>query len=171
MLDGLVKEGFRVENYGDIMLKEAKRKKYVKDRDEMRKLPVEKQKEIQKLAARYLSTIKSVIIDTHFSIATECGYLPGLPAHILKELKPDLLISIEADPAKVFERRKKDAGRNRDNDTIDSIRMHTEINRNYAVSYSSSAGCPFMIVMNEEGKADEAAKNISSVIGSQGKGK
>jgi adenylate kinase len=164
VMDELVKAGFRVENYGDAMLKEAISKDYAKNRDELRRLPVDKQKEIQKLAAERLAQFNDVIIDTHFSINTNCGYLPGLPVHVLKELHPDLLISVEADPLEVFERRKNDPRRNRDRDSLERIRSHLEANRNYGITYSAMTGSPLLVVMNENGKVKEASARIVSVI-------
>lgn len=171
VLDTLVKEGFRVENYGDLMLKDAQSRNYVKSRDELRRLPVEKQHEIQKSVAEYLATLQSVIIDTHFSIATNSGYLPGLPHHVLDILNPDIFISVEADPLEVFERRKKDVDRKRDKDTLEKIRMHIEVNRGYGISYSSLTGSPLLVVLNEDGKVAEASTKISSVIRAEEGGK
>jgi adenylate kinase len=164
VLDELVKEGFRVENYGDAMLKEAISLDYAKNRDELRKLPIEKQKEIQKIAAEKLSRFSDVIIDTHFSINTSGGYLPGLPVSVLEALKPDLFISVEADPLEVFERRKNDPRRNRDRDSLERIRAHMEANRNYGITYSAMTGSPLLVVMNENGKVKEASQRISQAI-------
>jgi len=70
VLNVLIKSGILVENYGDVMLKEAVRMNYVKNRDDLRKLPIDIQKNIQKKASEYLSGLSSVVIDTHFSIQT-----------------------------------------------------------------------------------------------------
>ncbi|MCL5407895.1 MAG: adenylate kinase [Candidatus Thermoplasmatota archaeon] len=164
VLDELVREGYRVENYGDVMLKEAISREYAKNRDELRKLPVEEQKEIQKIAAEKLSQFDDVIIDTHFSVSTKDGYLPGLPIPVLNVLHPDLLISMEADPLDIFERRKNDPMRNRDKDSLERIRAHLEANRSYGITYSAMTGSPLLVVMNENGKAKEASEKIASVV-------
>jgi adenylate kinase len=165
VLNVLIKSGILVENYGDVMLKEAVRMNYVKNRDDLRRLPIDIQKNIQKKASEYLSGLSSIVIDTHFSIQTPGGFLPGLPPDVLQILKPDLFISIEADPLEVFERRKNDQQRNRDDDSLDKIRRHMEVNRAYGISYSAMTGSPIMIVMNENGKHEEAAHQIIRVIG------
>jgi adenylate kinase len=33
--------------------------------------------------------MKNVIVDTHCTVKTPKGYMPGLPAWVLKEIKPD----------------------------------------------------------------------------------
>lgn len=167
VLDVLAKNGVSVENYGDVMLNEAVTRGYVKSRDELRKLPVEKQKEVQRVAAERLSQIQDLIIDTHFCISTNGGYLPGLPIHILDTLNPDLLISLEADPLEIFERRKNDTKRNRDRDSLEKIRGHLEANRSYGITYSAITGSPLLVVMNEDGKASEASAKIASVLDSK----
>jgi adenylate kinase len=167
VLNELAKEGFRIENYGDAMLKEAVARNYAKNRDELRRLPVDKQKEIQRIAAERLSELGDVIIDTHFSISTGGGYLPGLPPHVLNVLNPDLFVSIEADPLEIFERRKNDANRNRDRDSLERIRAHLEVNRSYGITYSAITGSPFLVVMNENKRAAEASAKIASVIKTQ----
>jgi adenylate kinase len=171
VLNELAKEGFRIENYGDAMLKEAVARNYAKNRDELRRLPVDKQKEIQRIAAERLSELGDVIIDTHFSISTGGGYLPGLPPHVLNVLNPDLFVSIEADPLEIFERRKNDANRNRDRDSLERIRAHLEANRSYGITYSAITGSPFLVVMNENKRAAEASAKIASVIKTQNGGK
>ncbi|MEM0128044.1 MAG: adenylate kinase, partial [Thermoplasmatales archaeon] len=146
------------------MFNEAKEKGFVSNRDEIRKLSVDLQKEIQLMAAKKLASKKDVVIDTHFSIVTNSGYLPGLPYGVLGILNPDLLISIEADPLEIFERRRKDVNRNRDRDTLEKIRQHLDANRSYGFSYSALTGAPLLVVMNEDGKADEATKRIADII-------
>jgi adenylate kinase len=164
VLNALTSKGFRVENYGDSMLRVAVSLNYAANRDELRKLPLWKQKEVQKLAAESLSKFESVIVDTHFCVQTDGGYLPGLPPYVLEILKPDLFISIEADPLEIFERRKKDTNRRRDNDSLEKIRQHMEVNRGYGINYSAMTGSPFLIVMNENDRVTEATLKIEAVL-------
>ena len=73
-----VKSEHKILNYGDIMFEIEKEKYGIKDRDEMRKLPVEKQKEVQKLVSEKLSKeTGKVILDTHCSVNTPGGSSNG----------------------------------------------------------------------------------------------
>ncbi|MGC8558492.1 MAG: AAA family ATPase, partial [Nitrososphaeria archaeon] len=67
----LTKEGkqFKVFVFGSVMLEEAM-KSGIKDRDEMRKLPFEMQKELQARAASRMVDESTVFIDTHYMIPT-----------------------------------------------------------------------------------------------------
>ena len=64
-----------VHSYGTVMLEEAK-KTGVEDRDELRTLPIEKQKELQKTAAEMISNLTDdvIFIDTHAFISTKAGF-------------------------------------------------------------------------------------------------
>ncbi|HML06131.1 MAG TPA: AAA family ATPase, partial [Methanobacterium sp.] len=60
-------------NYGDVMIKIAQEKGIVEDRDALRKLSPDVQKEIQKNAAksiREMSEESNIIVDTHCTIKT-----------------------------------------------------------------------------------------------------
>ncbi|HIH61977.1 MAG TPA: AAA family ATPase, partial [Methanobacteriales archaeon] len=60
-------------NYGDVMLEIAQSKGLVEDRDQLRRLSPEKQKKIQKAAAKNIrerSEETNIIVDTHCTIKT-----------------------------------------------------------------------------------------------------
>lgn len=161
---GNLKEKYKVVNYGDLMVEEAKSKNLVKNRDEMRKLDPEIQKEIQKNAAKKIGKMKDVIVDTHASISTPKGYLPGLPEWVLKEIMPDVIILVEADPKEISGRRSKDVSRIRDVEDVESIEEHQQMNRAIAMSYAALTGATVAIVKNNDGKLEEAAKKILKIL-------
>ena len=76
-----------VHSFGTVMLEEAM-KNGVKDRDELRTLPIERQKELQKMAAENISNMKDdvILIDTHAFISTKSGFYPGLPNYVIQIL-------------------------------------------------------------------------------------
>lgn len=168
-LERLEKEGNRYElvTYGDIMLEIAIEKNLVKDRDEMRGLNPEQQKEIQRLAAKKISKFskdKNVLLDTHCMISTPKGYLPGLPEWVLKELMPDLFIIIESKPEEIAKRREYDKSRNRDPEITDEIKLHQDLNRGIAAAYSVFSGATVAIIQNPQGKIDEAVNRMISIL-------
>ncbi len=103
---------------------EVAKAKGIKDRDELRKLPVSEQKILQKIAAEKLALLNDdvVIIDTHAFINSPEGYYPGLPEHVLQILKPSNFVSVSALPEEIYNRRMKDDTRNRDKISIDNIK-------------------------------------------------
>ncbi|KZX17755.1 cytidylate kinase [Methanobrevibacter cuticularis] len=154
-------------NYGDVMTKIAKDKSIVKDRDDLRKLSPEIQKNIQKEAAKHIKDVsqnENVIVDTHCTISTPLGFLPGLPKWVLDELNPDTFILIEADPDEIILRRISDISRTRDMEKYDEIRLHQEINRSTAMSYSTLTGATVKILENHDDQLDIIVDNLVATL-------
>ena len=81
-----------VHSFGTVMLEEAM-KNGIKDRDELRKLSIGQQKELQKMAAEDIANLKDdvVLIDTHAFISTKSGFYPGLPNYLIQMQLPHQL--------------------------------------------------------------------------------
>jgi len=155
-----------VSIFGSIMFEEAK-KKGITSRDELRKLSVPEQKELQSMAAKKISSLSDdvVIVDTHAFIATKEGFYPGLPHNVLEILMPDSFIVISARPEEIYNRRMKDTTRNRDIISIDAIKKELDVTSAMLSTCSILCGSPIKMVLNSEGKVDEAAKGIVNAMG------
>jgi adenylate kinase len=151
--------------FGTVMFEEA-RKQGLKDRDEMRKMSVEDQRRLQDTAARRIAEMKDpvVLIDTHLFINTREGYYPGLPVRLLEIMRPTNFVMIAADPEEIINRRRTDSTRQRDVASPEEIQHELEISKVMVASCSILTGSPFVIVMNREGKIDEAASNIAKAL-------
>ena len=67
-------------NFGSFMFEVAKSEGLVENRDQMRTLERADQKRLQQRAAQAIAKIPgNVMIDTHASVKTPTGYLPGFP--------------------------------------------------------------------------------------------
>jgi adenylate kinase len=159
-----------VVTYGTLMLDAAK-KLGVKNRDEMRRLPVARQKKLQEVAARRIAGMKYdvVIVDTHLFISTAEGYYPGLPMRLLTMMKPTNLIMVAADPAEIAERRSSDPTRQRDAASPEAIKNDLDFSKMMLASCSVLTGAPFAIVYNHTGRVDEAAAGIAKILAGDSK--
>ncbi|WP_456455532.1 adenylate kinase [Methanopyrus sp.] len=162
-------EGYEHVNYGDVMLEIAKEEGLVEHRDEIRKLPAEKQREIQRLAARRIAKMaegrEGIIVDTHCTIKTPAGYLPGLPIWVLEELQPAVIVLIEADPDEIMMRRMKDSEeRQRDYDRAHEIKEHQEMNRMAAMAYATLTGATVKIIENHDDRLEEAVREFVETV-------
>lgn len=154
-------------NYGDVMFEAARDAGLVEKRDEMRRLPSEKQREIQRLAADKIADWKkstNLIIDTHCTIKTPSGYLPGLPDYVLRAIKPDHFVLVEADPAEILGRRQNDKTRERDVEDEKGIEEHQFMNRAMSMAYACLSGAPVKIIQNHDGEVEKAAKEFFELI-------
>ncbi len=154
-----------VHSFGTVMFEEAQ-KNGIKDRDELRKLTMEQQKNLQKIAAEKLSRLGDdlVIIDTHAFISTNAGFYPGLPNHVLQIIKPSNFISVSARPEEIYNRRMKDTTRNRDQVSLESIKKELSVQEAMLSSCSVLSGSPMKTILNAEGKVDEAAQAVIEAI-------
>lgn len=151
--------------FGSLMLDEAK-KMGIKDRDEMRKLSVTRQRELQEMAAKIISAIHSdnLIIDTHLFINTSEGRYPGMPRNLLDILSPTHLIMISADPEEIFARRMQDDTRNRDLISIDGIKYDLEVAVSMIAASSVLSGAPFKIIFNHRDRLHDAVSELVEVF-------
>jgi len=159
-------EGIDIDfvTFGTVMIDIAKKINLAKDRDEMRKLTLEQQKKLQIKTAEKISEMKNVIVDTHCTVKTLRGYMPGLPEWVVKKLKPTAIVVVEADPEEIYNRRAGDPTRDRDPDTVEEIAEHQQINRAAAMAYSALSGATVKIVFNHDNAIDEAVKQATPVL-------
>jgi len=175
-LERLARErGVRVKivNFGTYMLETALKEGLVKHRDEMRRLPLRKQLELQRLAARRIAedALRELgedgylLIDTHALVKTAAGYWPGLPRHVLDELKPDMIAVIEATPEEVAARQARDKTRMRsDIGGVEGAARLMEYARAAAFASAVHYASTVAIIENREGKAEEAARDLLDLI-------
>lgn len=159
-------EGMNIDfvTMGTVMINIAKEKEIIKDRDEMRNLNLDQQRDLQVKTAEKISKMDEVIVDTHCTIKTPQGFMPGLPKWVINKLKPKTIVLVEANPEEIHKRRLNDKSRKRDSDTIEEIKQHQEINRAAAMAYSALSGSTVKIVFNHDKKLDEAVKQAKPVL-------
>ena len=158
-----------VINYGTVMMRLLQKHGRGMERDEMRRDNLDTQRKLQKEVAGIIVEKMTqlsglTIVDTHMSIKTPAGYLPGLPSHNLSVLKPDMLVLVEAEPREISRRRMKDATRKRDAAVEEAVREELLFSRFMAGASAVLAGAPVKIVVNAEGKQEEAAKEIFDAL-------
>lgn len=155
-----------VHSYGTVMFEEAK-KMGIKNRDELRILPIVKQKQLQKMAAEKLSDLSDdvIFIDTHAFISTTAGFYPGLPNHVIQIIQPTNFIAITASPDEIHNRRMEDETRDRDPISIEDIKKELAVQDAMLSSCSVLSGSPMKVIFNHEGKIEEAAVNVIDAIG------
>ncbi|MGC8975299.1 MAG: adenylate kinase [Thermoprotei archaeon] len=172
-------EGYVVEtlNYGDFMLKYVIEKGICRNRDEIRSLPLSEQRSVQSLVAKemrnYINSLPLkypekdivVFVDTHAVIKTATGFWPGLPEYVVKELKPDTIVVVEADPQLIVQRQSRDLSRYRkDYSDVGLVKEVMDFIRMFSVASATLVGASVSIVRNEENKAEEAGKSLAELV-------
>ena len=159
-------EGMDIQfvTFGTVMFNVAQEQGLVQDRDDMRKLTLEQQKDLQIKTAERVANMGNVILDTHCTVKTPKGYMPGLPEWVVKKLNPTAIVVVEANADEIFNRRAGDPTRNRDPDTQDQINEHQMMNRAAAMAYAALTGSTVKIVFNHDDAIDDAVKQASPVL-------
>ncbi len=158
-----------VVNFGSFMLDFAVKSGIIDDRDKIRTLPLRRQLDLQARAAKAIIDYARerlgpgdyLVIDTHALVRTVAGYWPGLPKHVIDELKPDMIAVIEADPEVVAARQARDKTRYRaDFGGAAGVARLMEYAR--AASFASAVfyASTVAIIENREGEADKAAEEL-----------
>lgn len=161
-----------VINYGTVMVDILKKSGRLMERDAMRKDTVDAQRGLQKqvaeaIAEKTRNSDGMTIIDTHMSIKTAEGYFPGISTNNLQTLKPEMLVLVEAQPYEISSRRRKDASRNRDAAAEDAVMEELAFSRAFAAACAVLMSIPVKVVVNSEGKPEEAAKAILTTLGAR----
>ncbi len=168
-------EGLRVlvVNFGTYMLETAVREGIVDDRDKLRTLPLRRQLELQRLAARAIVRDAAeklggdgvLVVDTHALVRTVAGYWPGLPRHVLDELKPDMIAVIEASPEEIAARQARDRSRYRaDIGGVEGVRALLEYARAASIASAVHYASTVAFIENREGAVDEAARRLLELV-------
>ena len=90
---------------------------------------------------------------------------PGLPNQVIQIIQPTHFIAISARPEEIYNRRMKDETRNRDKISIESIKKELAIQDSMLSTCSVLSGSPMKVILNNEGKIEEAANNVIKAIG------
>lgn len=159
-------KGSRLVTFGTVMLEEGIRLRWIKHRDELRKLAVEKQSRLQSIAATKISKMKDkvIFVDTHLFIRTREGFWPGLPSKVVTLLKPTHLVLVEASPDEIFARRETDSTRHRDDVMREELAGELSLARSFLAASSTLTGAPMLIVTNSDGRSDEVARELAQVL-------
>ena len=168
VVEGLVSgfRGAKFVSFGTLMFDAARSLRWAKNRDDMRKMSVERQKRLQRLAATKISRMqgRAIVVDTHLFVRTEEGFWPGLPFEVVRAMKPTHLVLVEASPEEIAKRRSADTSRYRDAVTVEGLAEELGLARVFLTVSSSLTGAPMMIVRNPDGKSSEAALEVARIL-------
>ena len=160
VMAGADEAGYGSVNFGDMMF-EIAQTEGAADRDQMRKLPIGEQQRLQRLAGERIAAMGDVVVDTHASIRTAQGFMPGLPEWTLRAMVPTIIVLVEATPTEIAGRRAKDATRLRD---ADNVALHQEVNRAFAAAGAVMVGATVAIIENRDGRVDAAVAQFRGLL-------
>ncbi|MGD0510698.1 MAG: AAA family ATPase [Candidatus Micrarchaeaceae archaeon] len=164
IVNGVAKnKHYKIVNVGTQIMKIALKKKYVKDRDELRFLSAKKVNELQVEAFKEITKMDgNIILDTHATIEQNGRYLPGFAMSHQQHLKNLVgFVYIDALTQDISRRRKGDKTRRRENERVELIDVQREINISIIAACSTYYDIPLYVVFNEQGELDLSVKEFS----------
>ena len=165
IINGVAKDRhYRIVNVGTLMTNIAVRKKYVKDRDQIRHLSANKINELQIATFREISKMSgNIILDTHATVEQNGRYVPGIAIPHCKYLKTLVgFIYIDALTNDIAKRRKDDKTRRREDERLELIDVQRLINVSILSACSTYFNLPLYVVFNEQGKLNSTMKQFKA---------
>ena len=160
----------KIVSKGDLIFEYAKKHYGIKNRDELRKkLKMSQQRTAQNYAAKKIGNMRDriVIVDTHFSIKTPIGYIPGVSTRMARHMKLDGIILLEFRPKDVLQRRKKDKRRHREKESEEDVDAQQHVNQEFAMAIANDFEIPVDIVnlrYKEKRPFEHAKKAADEVV-------
>lgn len=158
---------YNLINYGDRMVKTAKEEGLVGSRDELKNLPPEENKKIQRMAAESIiddAEKQDIIVETHATLQTPYGYIPGLPEWSVKAMNPEKIIMIDADSEEILERTQEDSTRDREHEKVEEITEYRQIAREMASTAAVLTGSYLTVIHNHDGMVEKSAERLVKVL-------
>jgi adenylate kinase len=162
---------YRVLNVGTLMMEIAIKKKYVKDRDQLRFLGSKRLLQLQKETFSKVSGMKgNIILDTHATVEQNGRYVPGISINAARNLGGLAgLIYIDALTEDILKRRKSDRTRRRENERPELIDIQRPINISILSACSVFFNIPLYVVFNEQGRLESSVaqmrKHLKNIFG------
>jgi adenylate kinase len=164
------KADIKIINLGDELLKIAKERFGITNREDLGKLTNEDTRKQREMAFQtIIDQHQDAIIDTHLSVKYGRRYLPGVTIAELEKIRIKAIIYVDASSDEIWKRRHSDPAKmNRRNidDTIAEIDEQRGINLAILSSCAIYLSIPIYIIYNAEGKLEQAATEVEAIVGS-----
>lgn len=165
ILDGVSKDKrYKIVNVGTLMMKTALKKRYVKNRDQIRFLSKKRINELQVMIFKEISKMKgNLVLDTHATTEQNGRYVPGITIGHKEHLERLVgFVYIDALTQDIARRRKGDRTRRRENERLELIDVQREINISILSTCSTVMDLPLYVVFNEQGELEKTIKEFKA---------
>ena len=164
VLAGVTSDKYKKVGMGTLMLEEAARLGYAKDRDYLRFMDVDKLHELKLAALKRIAKMEgNIIIDTHASVEHNARYVPGITFKDIENLKDlSAIIYIDSFTEDIVARRSGDSTRKREDERLELIDIQRLINVSVLSTCASCLGIPIYVVLNMQDKLNDSINEMKS---------
>jgi adenylate kinase len=158
-------EGYKLINFGDVMLEQAAVNGITTERSELADLSEVQTRRLQRRASEFVAdeaASTDVILSTHLAVETKAGYVQGMPAEVLHDVSPSAFVLVEASPETILDRR-REGDRDVPEVSERKISFEQDLNRSAALQYARDQDAPVRFIENE-GSIAEAAERLAETL-------
>ena len=152
-----------IVNYGNLALNVALSGKLAEDRDRINSLPSTTHRKIQEEVVKQLNDSPRTILDTHAILKHDPGYIAGITPDLLKKVKIEGFVFIDASSEELLSRRSRDKTRTRSMPTKEQIDDDRFLCKTLICGWVSQTGAPFYFIHNKEGDLDSAVGEMRKI--------
>ncbi|MGI0100707.1 MAG: AAA family ATPase [Candidatus Micrarchaeaceae archaeon] len=156
-------KNYKVANVGTLMFGIARKKGYVRNRDDIRLLDKRRLNLLQIETFKMISGMDgNIILDTHATVEHGGRYIPGITIEHARHLKGLCgFVYIDALTSDIAKRRKGDRTRRRENERLELIDVQRLVNISILSTCSVCLNLPLFVVFNEHGALKGSVKALS----------
>jgi adenylate kinase len=157
-----IRSKYKVVTMGDLMAKAAIAKGLVRNRDEIRRLPIAANKRISAAAAREIARIGgNIVLETHASVEADGRFIPGLLAEHMRVWGNVVgLVYLDSTNEEIIRRRMRDRSRIREHESAEWLDRQRIVNLAALSYHSASLNIPLYIIDNRQGKMNASVKEF-----------
>ena len=166
LLNKLNPGNYKIINIGTLMKGELSKKGEEINRDTIKKLSNKELSKLRNIVFGRVQKLKSnIVLDTHITIESGLGILPGIPYSTLRFLNNlSALVYINAPSKDIIKRRNTDKSRNREKQDAFNIDMQRLVDMSTISYYTSHLNISLYVINNKSGCLIESFKKLQSAI-------
>ena len=166
LLNKLKPGNYKIINIGTLMKEELSKNGEEINRDIIKKLSNKDLSKLRNIAFGRVQKLKgNIVLDTHITIESGLGILPGIPYSTLRFLNNlSAFVYINAPSEDIIKRRKTDKSRNREEQDVFNIDMQRMVDMSTLSYYTSHLNISLYVINNKSGRLIEALKKLQSTI-------
>ena len=166
LLNKLNPGNYKIINIGTLMKGELSKKGEEINRDTIKKLSNKELSKLRNIVFGRVQKLKSnIVLDTHITIESGLGILPGIPYSTLRFLNNlSALVYINAPSEDIIKRRNTDKSRNREKQDAFSLDIQRIVDISALAYYSSYFNIPIYIIENKNRTLEKSIDDLNRSI-------
>jgi adenylate kinase len=158
-----------VVDFGARMLVSGRQQGLIDSLDQLKALAPSSRLALQRSVVEQISTEsqhQTIVLDGHLVVATPTGFVPGMPAECIDELRLSAIFIVQATTEEVLLRRKLNQPKYVSSPGVptEMVSIHAELTRSAALSYCLTHAVPIQMVPNPQDQLHHAVATFLKLL-------